>query len=321
MTAVDDAFECARTQATRHMAACEQACLRWGETSITEIVIAHAARAVTVVPFTQQAEARSGADWVWWWMDSAGGYGMLVQAKRVTVTGGSWSFGFDYKTNRAERPQREVLLSAAAQLGLLPVYALYLGTGDYRGWERCSHGHQGKHCLSCAKRTISLMPALLANKELVSDAVSTYGRSVALEDLWAPPPTGASLIPAVKEQLTPELENFLKAPQDGTRAVTRKMIDQVLTVRLGQLLSAAPTSVASAHYDAHDQLGRIFGDLPDDTGHWGLRYFEHTLNPLRHTPPDYVLEITTGDFDEGHLASQMPNNIAGIVVVRVPQHE
>lgn len=106
MTAVDDAFRRARIQADRHMAACEQAGLRWSEPSITEIVMAYAARAVTVVPFTQPAEALSGADWVWWWVDSAGAYGMLVQTKRVTVTGGQWSFDFDYKARRAARSQR-----------------------------------------------------------------------------------------------------------------------------------------------------------------------------------------------------------------------
>lgn len=49
MTATDDAFRWARIYAVRHMAACEQAGLRWGETSITEIVTAQASWAVTVV--------------------------------------------------------------------------------------------------------------------------------------------------------------------------------------------------------------------------------------------------------------------------------
>lgn len=119
MTATDDAFRWARIYAVRHMTACEQAGLRWGETSITEIVTAQASWAVTVVPFTQQAEARSGADWVWWWADDAGAYGMLVQAKRMTVAQSKWNFGFGYKMKGATRTQREVLLSAATSLGLL----------------------------------------------------------------------------------------------------------------------------------------------------------------------------------------------------------
>jgi len=107
------------------MAACERADLRWGETSITEIVTAQAADAVTVVPFTQRAEALSCADWIWWWVDHRGAYGMLVQAKRVTVTWSKWHFGFDYP--RGTGSQRTTLMSSASGLGVLPVYALYLG--------------------------------------------------------------------------------------------------------------------------------------------------------------------------------------------------
>lgn len=86
-------------------------------------------------------------------------------------------------------------------------------------------------------------------------------------------------------------------------------------------LRAASASVASERYDGHDRLGSVFEDVPDDTGHWGLKYFEHTLDPLTHTPPDYVLDITMGEVDEEYLASSMPDNVAGIVVVRVPQRE
>ncbi|MEV4238933.1 hypothetical protein AB0J47_27575 [Nocardia sp. NPDC049737] len=320
MTAVENAFRWARIQAVRHMAACDQTGLRWSETTITELVTAHTSRAVTVVPFTQRAEALSGADWVWWWVDGADAYGMLVQAKRVTVARSRWNFDFGYRARGAARSQRELPRSTAAALGLLPVYALYLGTGDYRRWERCSDVHRSGRCLHCVKRAVSLMPALLADELFVSDAASTYGWSVALEDLWTRPTASAPLIPALKKQLVPELSDFLQNRQDGTRAVARSMIDRVLSARSGQF-SAVSTSVASEHYGNHDQLGPVFGDVPDDTGHWGLRYFEHTLNPLRHTPPGYVLEITTGDFNEDRLASNMPGNVAGIVVVRVPQHE
>ncbi|MGW4330338.1 hypothetical protein ACWEKR_31165 [Nocardia sp. NPDC004573] len=320
MTAVENAFRWARVQAVRHMAACERTGLRWSETTITEIVTAHTSRAVTVVPFTQRAEVLSGADWVWWWVDGADAYGMLVQAKRVTVTRSKWNFDFGYGARGAARSQREVLRSAAAALGLLPVYALYLGTGGYRRWERCPDVHRSGRCVHCVKRTLSLMPALLADELLVSDAASTYGRSVALEDMWTRPPASPPLIPALKNQLAPELSDFLQNRQDGTRAVARSMIDRVLRARSEQF-SAVSTSVVSAHYGGHDQLGSVFCDVPDDTGHWGLRYFEHTLNPLRHAPPGYVLEITAGDFNEDRVVSNMPDNVAGIVVVRVPQYQ
>lgn len=321
MTTVNDAFMKARSHAVQHMAACERAGLRWSETSITEIVMSQAARAVPVVPFTQRAEARSGADWVWWWVDRAGAYGMLVQAKRVTVTGRTWDFGFGYKTNGAPRTQRQVLRSVATTLDLLPVYALYLGTSDYRRQEGCSGGHRNGHCLQCAKRSVSLMPALLADL-VVDDAASTYERSVALEDMWTPPRSGAMLIPALEKQLAPELVAFLEERQDGTRAVTRSMIDPILRARAGAFGVAPTISANPSRPGEHDRLGRIFENLPSDAGHWGLNYFEHALNPLNHAPPDYVLEIMSGDFEESRHAAHMPDTVAGIVVVEpVPQNE
>ena len=320
MTAVEEAFRRGRVQAERHMAACERAGVRWNETSITEIVISQAAIAVTVVPFTQPAEALSGADWVWWWVDAAGAYGMLVQAKRMTVTRGRWSFGFDYQSHNATHRQQQVLLSAAKRLDLLPVYALYLGTGDYRGWEACSKNHQGEGCRECSKRSVSFMPALLAEQVIVNDAPSTYERSLAIEDLWDPPLSEPLLSPRLKSHLSPELAEFLYEQQDGTRAITRQMIDRVLRARAGAF-SAAPTFASSPPRSAdHERLGPIFNDFPADSGHWSLNYFDHTLAPLVHAPPSYVIDVMAGNFDAERLASEMPDNVAGIVVVHVPQH-
>lgn len=315
MTTVDDAFRWARIHAVRHMAACEVAGLRWGETSVTEIVTARAAKAVKVVPFTQNAEALSGADWVWWWVDGRGSYGMLVQAKRVTVTRCKWKFDFSYPKDTGR--QRSTLMSVARTLEILPVYALYLGSGDYRRWEPCPDGHQRGRCLPCLKRSVSLMPASLANGLLVDNSSTTYERSVALEDLWMPPASGAMLNPELKEKLNPDLLNFLKLDQHGTRAVTRAMIDRVLRVRAGAFQSSPVISPRSVRNGARDRLGSIFPDLPDDFGHFDLNFFHHVLDPLRHAPPDYVLEVMSGDFDEVSLASRMPENIAGIIVARL----
>jgi hypothetical protein len=297
------------------MAACERADLRWGETSITELVTSHAATAATVVPFTQPAEKVSGADWVWWWVDRRGAYGMLVQAKRATMTRGKWHFGFDYPDGTGG--QRTALMSTAAALGVLPVYALYLGTGHYRGWERCSDGHRSGRCLPCVKRSVSLMPALLADR-LVDSARTTYERSVALEDLWTPETTRAVFIPSLGAQLAPDLSDFLRTPQHGARAVTRSMIDRVLRVRLGQLRAAPATAADDVGEGRHDSLGAQFADIPYDTAHWGLNYFDHLLRPLRQAPPDYVLDIMAGGYP-GELAPNVPDGVAGVVVVSLAE--
>ncbi len=153
MTTVKAAFKSARVDSVRHMAACEQASLRWGEVGITEIVISRAAPAVTVAPFSQPAEFISGADWIWWWVDSTAAYGMLVQAKRLTVSGGRWHFDFAYPSG-SDR-QRRQLISTAETLGLFPAYALYLGTGNYREWEQCSGRHHADGCPECTRRSLS----------------------------------------------------------------------------------------------------------------------------------------------------------------------
>lgn len=319
MTAVEEAFRWARIHAVRHMSACEDADLRWGETSITEIVTSRAAKAVTVVPFTQRAEALSGADWIWWWVDGRGAYGMLVQAKRVTVNWSKWKFDFSYPNGTGS--QRSTLMSSSAALGLLPVYALYLGTGGYRDWEPCPDGHRSGRCLHCVKRSVSLMPALLANDLLVDNASTTYEQSVALEDLWTPPPKVAPLTPELRRHLVPDLLNFLRTRQNGTRAVTRSMIDRVLRVRAGAFQATPASPSQLTNNGAHDRLGAVFPELPEDQGHFGLNYFHHTLDPLHHAPPDYVLESMSDDIDASHLASNMPDNVAGVVVVRLHQDD
>lgn len=318
MTAVRDAFRQARLHAVRHMAACEGASLRWSEVSITEIVTAHAAQAVQVVPFTQRAEALSGADWVWWWIDGTSAYGMLVQAKRLTATVNQWNFDFGYRTKSTGRAQRDTLMSVAKALDLLPVYALYLGTAEYRRHERCSGEHRSGRCLECQKRSVSLMPALLASDLIISDAGSTYEFSVSLEDLWTQRAGEVPLSKLLQGQMGSDLSDFLRTPQQGTRAITRAMMDRILKARMGAF-SAPPVTAHNLHLGEHDRLGPVFIQVPDDTGHFGLPYFDHVLRPLRHAPPDYVLEIMTKDVNEADLAAAMPDSVAGVVVVQVPR--
>lgn len=172
-------------------------------------------------------------------------------------------------------------------------------------------------CLQCVKRSVSLMPALLADELLTDNSWTTYEQSVALEDLWTPPAKMAPLIPELRQHLAPDLLDFLETRRDGTLAVTRSMIDKVLRVRTSSLQHAAPTVPRTYANGSHDRLGSVFSELPEDEGHFGLNYFQHTLDPLRHAPPDYVVEAMSGDVDEDHLASNMPDTIAGVVVVNL----
>lgn len=314
---METAFRRAREHSVQHMAACEKTLLRWGETSITEIVMSRAAAAVSVVPFTQPAETISGADWVWWWVDGRSAYGMLVQAKRLTVSRGRWCFDFGYRNTVGN--QQSALRSTAAHLDLIPVYALYLGTGNYRNWEPCPFDHRGRRCPSCVKRSVSLMPASSANTAIVNDSTSTYERSVALEDVWTPDSTRPLLIPGLSQQFDPDLANFLRTPQTGTRAVTRSMIDRVLIAR-GEQFDAVSASGPNVMRDGgRGRNGPVFSELPSDRGDSGISAFREALNPLRNAPPDYVDDIESGMFDADEVASNLPD-VAGVVVIRLPQN-
>lgn len=119
--------------------------------------------------------------------------------------------------------------------------------------------------------------------------------------------------------MSPELKRFLKNDSpDGVRAVVRSMIDRVLKAGAGQF-SAATTDTAPPSAGAHDHLGSVFQRLPADTMHGGVRYFEHVLTPLKHSPPSYVLDIMTGDADNDALQAQMPEAVGGITVVQTPR--
>lgn len=313
MLTIKGGFENARRQSVQHMTACDRAGLRWSETAISEIVTSRAARAATVVPFSQRAEAVSGADWVWWWVDETAAYGMLVQAKRLKITAGRWKFSFGYRNEW----QRSRLMSVSESLGLVPVYALYLGTGSYRSWDPCPDDHQPRRCIACVKRSVSLMPALLADGIYVVDAASTYARSIALEELWTPSATRTRLIPLLWSQVAPEFLEYLNTPQSGARAVSRSMIDRVLTVRAGQFGAATASTRSPSNVGDHDELGPVFQGLPSDSGHFGTPYLDHVLHPLQHAPPGYVMDIVAGTADPDRLAEEMPESVSGIVVVRL----
>lgn len=318
MTSVGKAFRQARVKALQHMETCDRAKLRWAETSITEIVISEAASAVSVAPFSQREEGTVGADWVWWWVDASSSYGMLVQAKRLTVKPqGRWKFDFSFKGKTATSSQHELLRSAAAQLDLLPAYALYLGTPEYRGNEMCSPDHQSSDCQACAMRSISMMPAILANEHLVNDAPTTYSSSVALEEMWKPNNTPSLILPTIERHLTADLANFVAEEQRGSRAVARAMFDLVARARFGQFAAATP-GLAPYRAGLDDRLGSVFQNFPEDTMHGGIKYFPHALQSLHHAPPAYVLEVESGDVDLASVADQMPPSVAGVVVIRTP---
>ena len=108
--------------------------LPWQETSITEDLLlelgSRFGNDIEIVPYTQNAEARTGADWRWEWLfeGEAAWFAMLVQAKKLRpIAANVYGYDFGYPAGQAGRPQVDVLIDYAADNGLAPVYALYNG--------------------------------------------------------------------------------------------------------------------------------------------------------------------------------------------------
>jgi hypothetical protein len=75
-------LQTARRATVRHALAAERAGFASHEQALTEVVLTRAAPAVQVSTFSQREEARTGADWLWWWRGRGEWFGALVQAKR-----------------------------------------------------------------------------------------------------------------------------------------------------------------------------------------------------------------------------------------------
>ena len=348
MIRVEDAFKMARIKAVKHMSKMDRIAQNWGETSITDILIAEVGSAVVVHRFSQSNESYTGADWIWWWVDDFYSYGMLVQAKRVTITKREhWKFNFGYLSGKKQVSQRSTLLTAAKRLGLLPVYCLYLGTGAYRGWASCGVRHEGNDCPSCNQRSVSLMPAQNALDNLIVDAKATYSKSIALETVSS----SMSLSPTtlIEDHITPELATLLRKMQDGVLTVVQnmaslaterkivvgKMVEllkqrESRTDRRMDLIVKQESQQNRLQLKYRDYLASVLADhvhtKPPNSISDNIEFF---FSPLRKRPPRYVsclreilhepeLENKLRDLVDSEFdVITLPDNIAGIVVIDV----
>jgi hypothetical protein len=305
VTDVRSALATGRAACLEHMTACEANDLQWSEEPVTEILLSRTAPLVRFATFTRRQEAEVGADWLWWWVAPSGvSFGMLVQAKRLYVDKAKWTFKFDHNAGA----QRRALFEAASALDVAPVYSLYLGTQRYRASAPCGvTSHRTDDCETCAKLAVSVMPAMLADVHLVTDAGSTYWRSVALEAAFDNAEQQSAWMGAIDAELTDELRSFLTTPQTGARAIARSLVDRVLAVRALQFSKNVEEMVHT------EQLGSVFPDLPGDRGHFGSPYLPTLLRGLVHAPPDYVVSMMMGT----ELGQAPVDNVAGVALVLV----
>jgi hypothetical protein len=266
-------LQTARRAATRHAVAAERAGFSAHEQALTEIVLTRAAPAARVWTFSQREEAKTGADWLWWWRGGGQWFGALVQAKRNKPARREPWYDFGYRTGSGQR-QVDVLLGTARRHRVPAVYVLYnhppIPAGVSVSRPCCSSGYEGWR----TRLRVAVLPALIA-QALVGG----------MED-------AALLIRSLQPAVTdPGLLQFLTGqPSTLPSLVARGVLAQLTSARFGQFREATP----ELERLDREVLGRLFTDLPLDQGHFAEPYFDHVLRGLRREPPWYVAAALEG---------------------------
>lgn len=128
---------------------------------------------VIVYQFTKKEEAKTGADWEWWFTDNDHWFGMRVQAKIVDIKSKS------YKTIRhtvgdPPRPQIDILVHEARRKHMYPVYLFYNYWPDWPRGIPCDCGQY------FSKPTVA--SCCVADARAVRAALRTRG--VSAQKLW-----------------------------------------------------------------------------------------------------------------------------------------
>lgn len=304
-----EAFGRARQGAEKHMMSVEEDGETWDERTITDHLLQDAKPFVKYAAFNQRQEPVVGADWLWWWIDNKSdeSFGMLVQAKKLKRVGQSWSIDFGY--NKGE--QRKALFAAAEELGVPPVYALYMGSYRHlRADVSCGDEiHLQEPCDRCIKAAVSVMPGLITpyvtfrGDDLAELALQNSTPLEYLADPGVQP--NALWIPESLGITDSDLLEFLGTEQYGPRQVAKMLFQRVNKVRFGQFSAALADRVRV-------EAPQLFNNLPADTGHFGVPYFQHILRGLRAETPRYVHDVLA-DLDAPDWLIE--TGIAGIVVV------
>ncbi|WP_326581761.1 hypothetical protein OIE69_44090 (plasmid) [Actinacidiphila glaucinigra] len=284
----------------------------WPEETATVLLLMAAYPVWRYAAFTHFEERRLGADWAWWFVDSATGeaFGMLVQAKnlkRVGVSG--WKVDYSYSGGR----QLDDLLYAADALRMPAAYVLYCGDSQYRSSLVCDQQHPERSvlCTQDPRAGVSLLPAMLAAyltgtspRDLA--AVSMHA-STPLEDfaMWSSQPWYR----AGDVYLDDVAREILTRSQRGVRLVAKRLLMALADHRKGHF---AAGTLSRSRLDVDDA---VFDDgLSDDRGHYSRPYVPHVLRGLRRSLPGYVREaMDTRRIPEGPEYQ----HLAGITVVKV----
>lgn len=317
----------------------------WTEPEVTSVSVTEGRPHVQVVMFNQNQEGRGpnrlGADYLWWWFDSSSGecFGMLIQAKRLTIAGTQWHVDIRHR----DGDQLRSLLHTARDLQVPAVYSIYTGGLVYRTTLPCQHHVDGnprsisraapatpgttpgtgvptgRPCERCHRMAISIITAYQLNSVWYSPdqtGDTVLRDSIPLEDL-VDPAVPTAPVPDINASRITDLRllAFLRDPQQGAKAVAQRIFRLVATRRNGQF--SAPTMEERVRLTG----ALVFEDVPADEGHFPGPYYPHVLQGLRTSPPDYVAELVDRtDTSSPPQSRPRPaeldgSNVAGIVLV------
>lgn len=252
----------------------------WKEETVTDNLLRAVRPYVKYTTFTRKEESRTGADWMWWWVDRSGeAFGMMIQAKRPHGRKGRETYDVGAKDGQ----QLSALLRTASDFGLAPLYSFYA--------EPEVSGLDGD------PRSVSLVSALVVDwaQHFGYSAAEWRARGIPMESLPASSPSVQPMAPVIDAITDPAFLGFLRNPQSGARNVAKHLLAQVAIARSGQAgLAVAERRLIDASL--------VFTELPTDRGHFGEPYFPLVLRGLRSEPPAYVLDI---------LADQQPDQAYG----------
>ena len=283
----------------------------WDEETATQLLCMAAYPRIEAVEFNRHEERVTGADWLWWWVDSSGEcFGMLAQAKKLHHrTQERWFIDFRYPEPTCR--QMTSLFRAADDLEVAAAYVLYTGDTAYRAGLACGTDHATSGpCPQCERASVSVLAALAAQGVVRwaafsypgSSAVDAFRLSSPIENLADPAHSPALLHDLNLQYVTPEVQRFLVEPQSGARQVAKMILSQLSELRSGQF-----SAVTIDRTPVTDSA--LFDDLPNDEGHFGTPYFPHTLRGLRSRLPDYVPEVV-----EGARPQWLLDLVAGVVI-------
>lgn len=316
----------------------------WNEEAVTAVSVIEGRPHVQVVEFNHNQEGRGpnalGADYLWWWIDSSSGecFGMLVQAKRLTLAGEQWHVDITHR----DGAQLSTLLRTADQLQVPAVYGVYTGGLVYRASLPCFHRRAragaadaapippalsgDQECGRCRRMAISMVTAYQLTFNWQSKAMTgntVLSESVPVEDLVDPAVPSTPIWDVNLRKISdPELRAFLRRPQDGAREIARRIFRLVAHRRAMGFSAAAPEMMTVRGMP-------VFPNVPKDFGHFPGPYYRHVFQGLRTSPPAYVEDLRrapappeVSPLPEGGPRSgrQRPlelagTNVAGVVLI------